>query len=135
MLAIKAGGFHTVEKDKCLIKAPTEGGAVVHYDGFYYYLGSALTGWSSNPNKYDTAKSLVGPWSEFKDITPPEKNLRLTVHDDAQVTSTKTNTAIFMGDMWQLGFALSLDAAENRRREIVADRTAGMDARRKDRRG
>lgn len=48
-----AKGFHiarlsddylTVEKETCLIKAPLEGGAVVHYRGLYYAVGSALTG-------------------------------------------------------------------------------------------
>jgi len=76
-----AKGFHiarlsedylTVEKDVALINAPLEGGAVVHYKGLYYALGSALTGWNPNPNKYATATRLEGPWSEFKDMAPPE---------------------------------------------------------------
>ena len=79
----RPNGFHiaklsddclTVEKEICLIPQHMEGGAVVHYDGLYYAIGSALTGWSPNPNKYATAKSLAGPWSEFKNIAPPEKN-------------------------------------------------------------
>src|ERR1017187_4273688 len=53
-----AKGFHiaklsddylNVEKDVCLLDAPLEGGAVVHYKGLYYALGSALTGWNPNP--------------------------------------------------------------------------------------
>ena len=52
----KAKGFHitklsddflNVEKDVCLIKAPLEGGAVVHLNGLYYAVGSALTGWGA----------------------------------------------------------------------------------------
>ena len=34
-----------------------------------------LTGWNPNPNRYATAKSLEGPWSEFKDIAPPAPTL------------------------------------------------------------
>lgn len=107
----RPNGFHiaklsddylTVEKDMCLIKAPIEGGALVHYDGLYYCLGSALTGWNPNPNKYATARSLAGPWSEFKDIAPPEKRSYGSQSTMMlKITGTKTNTVIFMGDMWR----------------------------------
>jgi hypothetical protein len=106
-----AKGFHiaklsddylSVEKDVCLIKAPLEGGAVVHYKGLYYVLGSALTGWNPNPNKYATATSLEGPWSEFKDIAPPETNTYGSQSTMlVKVVGSKTTTVIFMGDMWK----------------------------------
>ena len=106
-----AKGFHiarlsddylTVEKDVCLIRAPLEGGAVVHYKGLYYAIGSALTGWNPNPNKYATATSLEGPWSEFKDIAPPETNTYGSQSTMMlKVVGTKTTTVIFMGDMWK----------------------------------
>ena len=94
--------YLTVEKEVCLIAEHMEGGAIVHYDGLYYVLGSALTGWNPNPNKYATARSLAGPWSEFKDIAPPEKNTygaQSTMM--LKITGTKTNCVIFMGDMWR----------------------------------
>ncbi len=106
-----AKGFHiarlsddylTVEKEMSLIKAPLEGGAVVHYQGLYYAVGSALTGWAPNPNKYATATSLEGPWSEFKDIAPPETNTygaQSTMM--LKVAGSKTTTVIFMGDVWK----------------------------------
>jgi hypothetical protein len=106
-----AKGFHiaklsedylTVEADVCLIRAPLEGGAVVHYNGLYYAIGSALTGWRPNPNKYATAKSLGGPWSEFKDIAPPETNTYGSQSTMMlKVVGTKTTTVIFMGDIWK----------------------------------
>lgn len=106
-----ARGFHiaklsedylTVEKDVCLIKSPLEGGAVVHYEGLYYVIGSALTGWSPNPNKYATATSLAGPWSAFKDIAPPEtKTYGSQSTMLLKVVGTKTTSVIFMGDMWK----------------------------------
>ena len=107
----RPNGFHiaqlsddylTVEKDICVIKAPIEGGALVHYDGLYYCLGSALTGWNPNPNQYATAKSLAGPWSAFRNIAPPEKKTygaQSTMM--IKVTGTQTNTVIFMGDLWK----------------------------------
>jgi hypothetical protein len=94
--------YLTVEKEICLIPEHMEGGALVHYQGLYYVIGSALTGWNPNPNKYATAKSLAGPWSDFKDIAPPETNTygsQSTMM--VKVTGTKTTTVIFMGDIWK----------------------------------
>ena len=94
--------YMTVEKDVCLIQAPLEGGAVVHYKGLYYALGSALTGWAPNPNKYATARRLEGPWSEFRDIAPPEtKTYGSQSTMLLKVTGNKTTTVIFMGDIWK----------------------------------
>lgn len=101
-IAKLSADYLTVEKQMCLIREAMEGGAVVHYDGLYYAIGSALTGWNPNPNKYATAKSLEGPWSEFKDIAPPEKR---TYGSQSTMLlkvagSTATNV-IFMGDKWR----------------------------------
>lgn len=106
-----ARGFHiarlsddymTVEKDMSFIHAPLEGGAVVHYKGLYYVLGSALTGWNPNPNKYATAPSLEGPWSEFRDIAPPETNTYGSQSTMLlKITGSKATTVVFMGDMWK----------------------------------
>jgi hypothetical protein len=68
----------------------------------YYAIGSALTGWSPNPNKYATARTLEGPWSEFRDIAPPEANTygaQSTLL--LKVVGSKATTVIFMGDMWK----------------------------------
>jgi hypothetical protein len=106
-----AKGFHIaklspdyldVERDVALIRAPLEGGAVVHYKDLYYVVGSALTGWSPNPNKYATARSLEGPWSSFQDIAPPETNTYGSQSTMLlKVAGEKTTTVIFMGDIWK----------------------------------
>lgn len=94
--------YLSVAKEMSLIKTPLEGGAVVHYKRLYYAVGSALTGWAPNPNKYATAVSLKGPWSEFKDIAPPETNTYGSQSTMMlKVTGTKTTTVIFMGDIWK----------------------------------
>ena len=108
-----AKGFHIarlskdyldVVADVCLIHAPLEGGALVHYQGLYYVVGSALTGWSPNPNKFATAKSLEGPWSEFTDIAPPQaKTYGSQSTFMLKVVGTRTTTVIFMGDIWHPG--------------------------------
>jgi hypothetical protein len=91
-----------VAKEVCLVHAPLEGGAIVHYQGLYYAIGSALTGWAPNPNKYATAKSLAGPWSEFRDIAPPGTN---TYGSQStlmlKVAGPKATTVIYMGDIWK----------------------------------
>ena len=94
--------YLNVEKEVCLIPKHMEGGALVHYGGLYYAIGSALTGWSANPNKYATAGSLAGPWSEFRDIAPPEKKTygaQSTLL--LKIAGTKTTSVIFMGDLWK----------------------------------
>jgi hypothetical protein len=106
-----AKGFHiarlsddylNVEREMSLIRAPLEGGAVVHYQGLYYVVGSALTGWAPNPNKYATSRSLEGPWSEFQDIAPPEtKTYGAQSTMMLKVAGKKATTVIFMGDIWK----------------------------------
>jgi hypothetical protein len=94
--------YLNVEGEVCLIPLHLEGGAIVHYDGLYYVVGSNLTGWNPNPNKYATAKSLSGPWSEFKDIAPPETRTYGSQSTMMlKVVGTKTTTVIFMGDIWK----------------------------------
>jgi hypothetical protein len=93
--------YLSVEKKTAFIQAPLEGGALVHYNGLYYVVGSHMTGWTPNPNKYASASSLEGPWSEFRDIAPPEKN---TYNSQStfllKVVGSKTTSVIFMGDWW-----------------------------------
>jgi hypothetical protein len=94
--------YMSLEKEMCLIKEHMEGGAIVHYQGLYYAIGSSLTGWRANPNKYATAPSLEGPWSEFKDIAPPEKNTYGAQSTMLlKVVGRKTTTVIYMGDIWK----------------------------------
>lgn len=104
-------GFHiaqlsedylNVEKDVCLVPEHLEGGAIVRYQGLYYCIGSQLTSWAPNPNKYATAKSLAGPWSEFKDIAPPEtKTYQSQSTYLLKVVGTKATTVIYLGDQWK----------------------------------
>ena len=101
-IATLSEDYLTVEKEICLIPEHMEGGAIVHYGNLYYAIGSALTGWSPNPNRFATATTLAGPWSEFKDIAPPETNTygaQSTLL--LKVVGHKATTVIFMGDIWK----------------------------------
>ncbi|GEO11828.1 family 43 glycosylhydrolase [Segetibacter aerophilus] len=94
--------YMSLEKEMSLIKAHMEGGAIVHHQGLYYSIGSALTGWKANPNKYSTAPTLEGPWTEFKDIAPPETNTYGSQSTMLiKVTGKKSTTIIFMADIWK----------------------------------
>lgn len=101
-IARLAPDYLSLDKEMCLIKEHMEGGAIVHYRGLYYAIGSALTGWRANPNKYATAPSLEGPWSAFRDIAPPEKNTYGSQSTMMlKVAGSKDTTIIFMGDIWK----------------------------------
>ena len=103
-IAKLADDCQSIEKEICLVPQHLEGGALVHYDGLYYFVGSQLTGWGPNPNQYATAKSLAGPWSEFKSLAPPEtKTYGSQSTMLLKVTGTKTTTVIFMADIWRPG--------------------------------
>jgi Glycosyl hydrolases family 43 len=94
--------YLNVESEICLIKEHLEGGAIVHYQGLYYVIGSGLTGWDPNPNKYATAARLEGPWSEFKDLAPPTtKTYGSQSTMLLKVAGTRTTTVIFLGDVWR----------------------------------
>lgn len=106
-----SGGFYiaqlspdrlSVEKKVAFIHIRLEGGALVHYHGLYYLLGSHLTGWRPNPNVYATASRLSGPWSEFREIAPGSPDTYGSQSSMLlKVTGTKHTTVIFMGDIWK----------------------------------
>ena len=94
----------SVEKEVCFIASRLEGGALVKYDGLYYIIGSWMSGWHPNSNQYATAKSIAGPWSEFKDIAPPEtKTYGSQSTMMLKVVGTSRTTIIFMADIWKPG--------------------------------
>jgi hypothetical protein len=94
--------YMDVKEETAFIEAPLEGGALVNYEGLYYMIGSGLTGWKPNPNKYATAPALRGPWSEFKDIAPPETNTYGSQSTMLlKIIGTGTTSVIFIGDIWK----------------------------------
>lgn len=101
-IALLSEDYMDIEKEICLIAEHMEGGAIVHYKGLYYAIGSGLTGWNPNPNKYATAPSLAGPWTEFKDIAPPEtKTYGSQSTLLLKVVGSKGTTILYLGDIWK----------------------------------
>lgn len=104
-IAKLSNDYLNVEKDVHLFRkedgGALEGGALVHYMGLYYAVGSQLTSWAPNSNKYAVAPSLGGPWSKFEDISPPEKKTYGSQSTYLlKVVGNKTTSIIFMGDIW-----------------------------------
>lgn len=97
-----ADDYLSVDKQVAFLHQPLEGGAIVHYQGLYYAVGSHLTGWRPNPNVYASAPALSGPWTEFRDIAPPETN---TYGSQStlllKIVGSKETTVIYMGDEWR----------------------------------
>jgi hypothetical protein len=101
-IASLSDDYLSVTKQVSFLHAPLEGGAVVHLGGLYYVLGSHMTGWAPNPNVYATAPSLSGPWTEFKNIAPPEANTYNAQSSMLlKVAGSKKTSVIFMGDIWK----------------------------------
>jgi hypothetical protein len=94
--------YLSVVQQVALVEAPLEGGALVHFHGLYYAIGSHMTGWRPNPNVYATSPTLSGPWSSFRDIAPPETN---TYNSQStmllKVVGSKQTAIIFMADQWR----------------------------------
>lgn len=102
VIARLSDDYLDVQDKVCLIREPLEGGALVHYAGLYYIIGSHLTGWRANPNLYATATSLKGPWSPFTGIAPESSNTygcQSTMM--LKVAGSRDTTIIFMGDIWK----------------------------------
>jgi len=101
-IATLSEDYLDVEKEICLIQAPLEGGAIVHYEGLYYVIGSALTGWWPNANKYATAERLEGPWSEFKDFAPVITHTYGSQSTNLiKIVGSETTSVIYVGDRWR----------------------------------
>jgi hypothetical protein len=84
------------------IRAPIEGGAIVRHEGLYYCIGSQLTGWWPNANKYSTAESLTGSWSEFRDFAPPESHTFGSQSTNLlRIVGTRATAVVYLGDMWR----------------------------------
>ena len=109
--------YLTVEKEICLIPEHMEGGALVHYQGLYYVIGSALTGWNAESEQIRhgeiAGRAVVGIQGHR---AAGNEHLRLAIHDDAEGDRHENHDGDFHGRHLEaadaMGFALSVDAAE-----------------------
>jgi beta-xylosidase len=101
-IAALSDDYLNVEKEVGFISAPLEGGSIVRYEGLYYVIGSALTGWWPNANKYATAERLEGPWSKFKDFAPVESHTYGSQSTNLiKMVGSEQTAVIYVGDRWR----------------------------------
>lgn len=102
VIARLSNDYLSLDKKESLVQEAMEGGAIVHYQGLYYVVGSHLTGWRANPNVFATARTLEGPWSEFKGIAPDSTNTYGSQSSNLiKVEGTEKTTIIYVGDIWK----------------------------------
>jgi beta-xylosidase len=78
-----------------------ESPALVCVDGLYYLFGSDLTGWNMNDNKYATANSLEGPWSEWRDFAlPGSRTFDSQISTVVPVLGSNSVSHVYIGDRW-----------------------------------
>lgn len=76
-----------------------EAPALVKRGNYYFIITSACTGWAPNQAKYAYAKSIVGPWSELKNIG------NATTYDSQStyilpVAGKEITNYLYVGDRW-----------------------------------
>ncbi|MEV6423549.1 RICIN domain-containing protein [Streptomyces sp. NPDC051662] len=76
-----------------------EAPAMFKRDGVYFLLTSGATGWAPNQQKYATAGSVTGTWTDLKDIGDPTTYRSQTAYV-LPVQGTKGTGFLYMGDRW-----------------------------------
>ncbi|MFI5900233.1 RICIN domain-containing protein [Streptomyces cyaneofuscatus] len=76
-----------------------EAPAMFKRDGVYFLLTSGSTGWSPNQQKYATADSITGSWSDLKDIGDSTTYRSQTAYV-LTIQGTKGTSYLYMGDRW-----------------------------------
>lgn len=70
-------------------------------NGTYYWLSSSKTGWRSNDNRYATASSIAGPWTDKGLLAPTGEN---TWNSQSTfvlpAAGSQGTTYMFCGDRW-----------------------------------
>jgi hypothetical protein len=79
-------------------KEKIEAPAMLKRNGMYYMFGSHLTGWSANDNVYSSARSVAGPWSNWKNFAPQRTNTYQS--QTTYVLPINNSFAVYMGDRW-----------------------------------
>ena len=121
-----------VEKEVCMVHAPLEGGAVVHYNGLYYAIGLRADWLASQPQQIrdcDLAgRAVVGVQGHR---AAGNEHVWFAVHADAESHRHQGDHGDLHGRPLAardaVGFALSVDAAANRRRPACVARAETVD--------
>jgi len=78
-----------------------ESPAMFKDNGRYFLLGSQLTGWDLNDNRYTSATSLSGPWASWQDFAPTGSHTYNTQTANVlTIQGSSSTTHVFVGDRW-----------------------------------
>ncbi|MGW0123012.1 RICIN domain-containing protein [Streptomyces sp. NPDC003327] len=76
-----------------------EAPAMFKRNGVYFLLTSGATGWAPNQQKYATASSITGTWTDLKDIGDSTTYRSQTAYV-LPVQGTSGTSYLYMGDRW-----------------------------------
>ncbi|MWA11449.1 RICIN domain-containing protein [Streptomyces sp. BA2] len=76
-----------------------ESPALFKRDGVYFMLTSGTSGWYPNQQKYATAESITGPWSEMKEVGDATAYGSQTAYV-LPVQGSSGTSYLYMGDRW-----------------------------------
>ena len=93
---------HTKNEKRILIDQSREAPAVFKYNGKYYLISSACTGWLPNAASYAVADSPLGEWTQY-DNPCTGSDAKITFQSQSTYilpVAGKTNQFIFLADRW-----------------------------------
>lgn len=88
-----------------------EAPALFKRNGVYFLLTSGATGWNSNHQKYATAASITGTWSDLRDVGDATAHGSQTTFVLPVQGSTGTEYQ-YMGDRWGNSFKQNVNASK-----------------------
>jgi Glycosyl hydrolases family 43/F5/8 type C domain len=93
--------YLSVIKSVAAMRPDYEAPAMFKSHGCYYLIGSELTGWEANDNKYTMATNVAGPWSKWN-LFAPEGSQTFTSQAAyiLPIAGSGGTTMMFMGDRW-----------------------------------
>lgn len=87
---------------RILVRQMREGAAPFKWDGKYFLITSACTGWKPNAANYSMAKNILGPWQTFGNpcVGTNAETTFGTQSTFVLPAPGRTNEFIFMADRW-----------------------------------
>ncbi|KAJ2905550.1 hypothetical protein MKZ38_005194 [Zalerion maritima] len=97
-IAAMTDDYLNVTEEVYLWDENIESPAILKQNGYYFVMGSHLTGWDANDNVYSYATSLSGPWSDW--ATFADVGSDTYTSQSSFIVPLGPESAIYMGDRW-----------------------------------
>ena len=92
--------YLNVEKTVSILPWKREAPALFKRNGVYFLVTSGRSGWKGNQQKYVTARSLSGPWSDLKDVGARKGYDGQTTFVQP-ISGSETTSYLWMSDVWR----------------------------------